>query len=191
MKKAIILGFLLCSSLLVGCSNNKKTTEASKENKIEKSASKNSVTEKTSSKSEVTKSTEQTVSESASQNPSQSAAEPVVTEQDINPGAIFNGDISSIVGKWEDTKGDYIIINSDYTVTHSSTQSSPHPFKPYEADYNQFIANPGLVVSAEIGGYAIKLFPTGYHNTIGDQSNIDRPRLTWGNSPSEDYYYRK
>ena len=98
MEKAIILGFLLCSTLLVGCSNNKKTTEASKENKIEKSASKNSVTEKTSSKSEVTKSTEQTVSESASQNPPQSATEPVVTEQDINPGAIFNGDISSIVG---------------------------------------------------------------------------------------------
>lgn len=116
MKKAVILGFLLCSTLLVGCSNNKKITEVSKENKIEKSASKNSVTEKTSSKSEVTKSTEQTVSESASQNPSQSAAEPVVTEQDINPGAIFNGDISSIVDKWEDTKGDYIIIKSDYNI---------------------------------------------------------------------------
>ena len=187
MEKAIILGFLLCSTLLVGCSNNKKTTEASKENKTEVHNKKCSIP----SKSEVTKSTEQTVSESASQNPPQSATEPVVTEQDINPGAIFNGDISSIVGKWEDTKGDYIIIKSDYTVTHSSTLSSPHPFKPYEADYNQFVANPGLVVRAENGGYAIMLFPIGYHNTIGDQSNIDRPRLTWGNSPSEDYYYRK
>ena len=193
MKKAIILGLLLSSTLLVECSNSKKTTEVSKESKIEKSSSKKEETQKSSTTSQETASTDQTVPESSSQSTtqSQSAAEPSVTERDIDASAIFNGDISSVVGKWENVKGDYIILNNDYTVIHSGGENSPSTFKLYEADYKKFVANPGFVVPSVAGGYAIMLFPIGHPNLMEDQSNINRPRLIWGNSPSEDFYYRK
>ncbi|QIW56170.1 hypothetical protein GU335_05925 [Pseudolactococcus raffinolactis] len=54
MNKAIVVSLLLCSTLLVGCSNSKQTSKASKESKIVKSSSVKTSEEKSSPKSEAT-----------------------------------------------------------------------------------------------------------------------------------------
>lgn len=189
MKKAIILGLLACSTLLVGCSNNKKTSETSKESKIVKSSSnKEASVKKPSSEIKSSETTEQTTFENT---PQGTQVETSATEQDIDPIAIFNGDISSIVGRWERTEEDYLIINSDWTYSYMTDNGLRSlPFKVPEIDYNTYMRSPSLTVVTQ-HGYPITLLPIGFPNLLDDQSNIDRPRITWGTSPSDRLYYRK
>lgn len=114
MKKAIILGLLACSTLLVGCSNSKKTKEASKESKIVKSSSK----KEASSEIKSSETTEQDNSKNTSTNSDESKK--VQTEQDFNLDAIKNGDYSSAEGVWKTGTGDIFVINSDGTGTRGS-----------------------------------------------------------------------
>lgn len=120
-----------------------------------------------------------------------------VSEKDLDIAAISNGDISSLVGSWENGNGDVITINADRSM--SSAQSGQ------QASTNLKIAPKGseskipyIVVapdSSGIGGFVFTLFKIDFKNPYGDQSDSKRPRIAGtqnpGNFTPDTYYYRK
>lgn len=185
MKKAIILGLLLSSALLVGCSNSKKTTEVSKESKIEKSSSKKAETEKTSSKSEQTALTDQTVPESSSQSTtqSQSAIGPSTVQRDFDNDAIAKGDYSSAAGVWKNRIDDSYVINNDGTGTAISRDGDKQNFTIKPTDKGPFMTVVPLTeAQKELGssGAHVNFIKIGEnHWTIENaESDKTKPRIT-------------
>ena len=189
MNKAIVVSLLLCSTLLVGCSNSKQTSKASKESKIVKSSSVKTSEEKSSPKSEATVENSSVESTESKQAESQ-------TVGDLDITAICNGDISSLVGNWENSLGFVITINAD----HSATSTRPgQPVsnlkiepKGIESDIPYIVISPD---SPGIRGFVIALFKIDFKNPYGDQSDTKRPRIAVadrpGNFTPDNYYYRK
>ena len=110
-----------------------------------------------------------------------------ISEVDLDIEAIENGDISTLVGKWRNGRGDELIINSDGTTADGNRikaikDSSKKSSVPY--------------VSLQSGhtSAAIGLFKIGFKNPMGDQSDSSRPRLiitqSAGNYNADFYYYR-
>ncbi|MCJ1996351.1 hypothetical protein GYN67_06580 [Lactococcus piscium] len=120
-----------------------------------------------------------------------------VSEKDLDIAAISNGDISSLVGSWENGNGDIITINADHSM--SSVQSGQ------QVSTNLKIATKGseskipyIAVASDspgFGGFVFALFKIDFKNPYGDQSDSKRPRIAAtqnpGNFTPDTYYYRK
>lgn len=200
MKKAIILGLLLSSTLLVGCSNSKKTTEVSKESKIEKSSSKKEETQKASTTSEETASTDQTVPESSSQSipQSQSASEPSTAQRDFDTDAIAKGDYSSAAGVWKNGIGDSYVINNDGTGTAISSNGAKQDFTIKPTDKGPFMTVPLTEEQKKLArsGAHVNFIKIGEnHWTIENaESDKTKPRMTIDQgelSSSDQIFYRE
>ena len=121
-----------------------------------------------------------------------------VSEKDLDIAAISNGDISSLVGSWENGHGDVITINADKTAI-VTFDKAPHPYNIFTTSKhinNGDIPSIGMGPSSgEIGGAALALFRIDFKNPDGDQSDTTKSRLLMtqsrGNFPTNSYYYRK
>lgn len=121
-----------------------------------------------------------------------------VSEKDLDIAAISNGDISSLVGSWENGHGDVITINADKTAI-VTFDKAPHPYNIFTTSKhinNGDIPSIGMGPSSgEIGGAVLALFRIDFKNPDGDQSDATKPRLLMtqsrGNFPTNSYYYRK
>lgn len=121
-----------------------------------------------------------------------------VSEKDLDIAAISNGDISSLVGSWENGHGDVITINADKTAI-VTFDKAPHPYNIFTTSKhinNGDIPSIGMGPSSgEIGGAVLSLFRIDFKNPDGDQSDATKPRLIMtqsrGNFPTNSYYYRK
>lgn len=131
MKKVITLGMLLCTIVLVGCSNNSKNKDSSKESKIEKTSKKESSVEKNSSEIKSSETTEQDNSSAASTDLDKSKT--AETQHDFDYDSIAKGDYSSVAGVWKNGVGATYVINSDGTGTAESGNSNT-PFKIQTSD---------------------------------------------------------
>ncbi|MGX7047770.1 hypothetical protein RU86_GL000746 [Lactococcus piscium] len=120
-----------------------------------------------------------------------------ISEKDLDITAISNGDISSLVGSWENGHGDVITINSDHSVSSAqSGQQASTNFKIAPKGSESRIPHIGAGPDAPaIGGFVFALFKIGFKNPYGDRSDIKRPRIigtqSEGNYAPEAYYYRK
>ena len=110
-----------------------------------------------------------------------------LSEVDLDIEAIENGDISTLVGTWRNSRGNELIINSDGStgdgnrikVIKDSSKTSSVPYVSLQSGHT----------SAAVG-----LFKIGFKNPMGDQSDSSRPRLvitqSAGNYKAESYFYR-
>lgn len=111
------------------------------------------------------------------------------SSKDLDIEAINNGDLTTLIGTWQNGNGDTLIINADGTTNNSY---SVYPVK--DSDKTSKIPYAGLQDSSGIGGMALGLFKIGFKNPDGDNSDTSKPRLVisqqGGDYPSESYYYR-
>ena len=104
-----------------------------------------------------------------------------------NP-AIESGDFTSLVGTWQNGKGNEITINADGTTSDGGRiQAIPNSSSRSSLPY--------VGLSQGMTGAAIGLLKIGFQNPEGDQSDTSRPRLIiaqqMGNYSADMYYYRK
>lgn len=110
------------------------------------------------------------------------------TELDLDIPAIESGDFTSLVGTWQNGKGNVITINADGTTNDGNhIQAIPNSSSRSSVPY--------VGLSQGMTGAAIGLLKIGFQNPEGDQSDTSRPRLIiaqqMGNYPADMYYYRK
>ena len=186
MKKAIILGTLLCSSLLVGCSNKKENNSTKRETNITKSLSQDSSTNKSSESTDTSSITEESIQ--------QSQIPTSVTEQDFDFDAINNGNFSSAAGTWKNKLGDTMNLNNDGTGIITSQEGNQSPFKII--DFKDGIGQYAPINTKEpLGGSGAFFMKISEEpkSTFNVKSDINRPRIDFGQSePLNDdrFFYR-
>ncbi|MDR1606620.1 MAG: DUF6287 domain-containing protein [Streptococcaceae bacterium] len=184
MKKSILLGGIVCASLLlVACANHKASDPTAKASKISKSTPKTSTV--TQASSEVAPPTQSETTE----HPTTAAP---IAEQDLNIDAINHNDFSSLAGEWRNGNGETLIINLDGTTDKGTSikgvqDSGATSTVPY--------ANYGSSQNGDFRAIAaLGLFQIGFSNPDGDQSDTSKARVVItqnaANYPAELYYYR-
>lgn len=194
MKKAIILGLLLCSTLLVGCSNNKKSKDTSKESKVEKTSKKEASVSKSSSEIKSSEATEQDNSKTTSTDSDKS--KPVETEQDFNYDAIAKGDYSSAAGVWKNGSGSSFVLNNDGTGTMTTESGYQQTFEIQNFNVSAGVGNYTPTNAKEpMGGAAAMFIKIAGNDTLIQNvaSDKTRPRIHIGQGEptgSDQIYYR-
>ena len=194
MKKKTVVGILVLSLVVLGaCSSHKKQETTTKTTKSEQSSEKQTQIEKKAS-SEQSESSEVTVS-SSDGTTTQSVEQ--APERDLNPDAIDQGDLSTLVGGWKNGDGESLMINADGSGTITIVGSGTYPCQVKTAATDPDTMEPGV---SRIGlgygpsGSAMPLFKIGVPDSYGDQSDTSRPRLLLtthaGHHATSEYFYR-
>lgn len=174
MKKTSIIGVLICSMLLVGCSNNKKHDNAT---------TKTSQTLNSSKKTSASESSEQ-VTEHANAESS--------SESDIDIPAIENHDYSSLNGSWINSHGDQLSIKdgtiSTATVGNGKTYSLVYHGTSKNVTILQFSPGPlpnGMYLMIALKGNKVQ------NNSSTDGTDISKDRIMMGNNGGTDLFASK
>lgn len=187
MKITKFLSLLLLSLVVLGaCSNTeKRTTQTSKSKTAQNSKLKDDI------KQSSADSTTPEVSAPASQ------VENTATEHDLDIDAINHGDITTLIGTWQNGRGETLAIAADGTciytssdgdiVSHYKIQTVPDSDKTSKIPYAD-------IKFESVGGAALGLYKIGFSNPDGDQSDISKPRVSIsqsaGDYPADAYFYR-
>ncbi|MBS7576778.1 MULTISPECIES: DUF6287 domain-containing protein [unclassified Enterococcus] len=202
MKKFKLFGVLLLSITILGaCSSNKKKADSTKESQTSQASKKEKQASSQASESSATESIASQSTDNTAVTEQQEETAPQqqnsTNELDLDIDAIKNGDISTLVGKWENGKGEIIIIDANYAVTLGSAEGmeSTNSFISPPDDLESYANAPYVNVHSGYTGFFISLFKIGFSNPLGDQSDISRPRIVGGqqaiNYSPDTYYYRK
>lgn len=167
MKKLFLL--FVPVLLLSGCQSAEETSSSTSKSELTSTTSTTSVTS-TSSQELVTESSENQA------------------ETDLNIEEINNNNLASLVGTWENAKGDTLIIYSDGSTNKNLTVHGVE-------NSDQTSTIPYASLTDGTTGAALGLFKIGFENPDGDRSDTSRPRVIIaqqsGNYSPETYYYRQ
>lgn len=192
MTNRKLLALLFLSFAFLGaCSNTKNHTGHSSKNQLSQGSKKKKDT--ISSESSPTKSSSSTSAKSETFAPK---LEIPAAEQDLDIAAINQGDITTLVGKWQNGRGETVIVNPDQTVKLIDIDGiSSNSLNVYTVPDSENAFDIPYVAIGEVRAIAtLNLYPIDFSNPNGDQSDVSRPRLVLTqntmNFPADLYYYR-
>ncbi|WP_086348855.1 DUF6287 domain-containing protein [Candidatus Enterococcus clewellii] len=186
MKKKVSICAFVLMLVLAGCNN--PSDQKKEETKQTSSTQASSVIASSQSSTEALEMEVVESSEAPSTIQSVESVPPQEVSQDLDIAAINSGDLSTLIGTWQNGEGDVLVINADGTTNINMTVHSV-------IDSDKTSKVPYANLAAERTGAALGLYRIGFENPDGDNSDKTRPRLVitqmGGDYPAEKYYYRQ